>query len=181
MAASLLVLPLQRSLRAVGLLHCWEGDLVDSANFSQVNNRFTARPDGPYEKAVDSRYALRCMPLSVARLWRSHRFARFCTRPFPSEAPPSLAAGRCGQRRPRQPALPQRSPQHCAAATSERVIAKSGLVKEQHMEIASSESEVSVSADMRGDTDTVSEIWYLLGTVLIYGGGVGLVAYFLLM
>ena len=49
------------------------------------------------------------------------------------------------------------------------------------MEIASSESEVGVSADMRTDTDAVSEIWYLLGTVLIYGGGVGLVAYFLLM
>ena len=49
------------------------------------------------------------------------------------------------------------------------------------MEIASSESNVGVSADTCAETDAVAEIWYLLGTVLIYGGGVGLVAYFLLM
>ena len=67
------------------------------------------------------------------------------------------------------------------AATSERVIAKSQMVEEQHMEIASSESEVGASADICVETDAVSEIWYVLGTVLIYGGGVGLVAYFLLM
>ena len=49
------------------------------------------------------------------------------------------------------------------------------------MEIASSESEVGVSADMCVEKDAAWEIWYVLGTVLIYGGGVGLVAYFLLM
>ena len=67
------------------------------------------------------------------------------------------------------------------AATSERVKAKSKIVKEQDMEIASSESEVGVSADMCAEKDAVSEILYVLGIVLIYGGGVGLVAYFLLM
>jgi hypothetical protein len=47
------------------------------------------------------------------------------------------------------------------------------------MEATSSVPEVGASPDMISQKDADSEVLYDLGIILIYGGGVGLVVYFL--
>jgi hypothetical protein len=49
------------------------------------------------------------------------------------------------------------------------------------MAAASSEPDVEASPDLGVHEDEVAESMYVLGTILMYGGGVFLIAYFVFM